>query len=278
MSRVENKDAQRAKETQRVEKKNADQTRSEGQKFAQMVNSKQSNVKKGTKSAVLQKMAQKSAGSQALLARQGIMAGKFQSVMQHQGKASLDGKALTTKSRSEDGETKKAGGEKETKADNKAIDKHGDKLAAISRDDRQSGGGGGGGGGGMGGGSNSGERNDAIAAGGAAALGESSGTQEAQAVAGANAPKLPQAVVDELVKRVMVGVDKEGLSQFHIEFKEDVLAGSRMQISVKDGKISVKFETEDVNVGRLLKASEGQLHRAFAHKGLSLERLDVTGG
>ncbi|MCK5687674.1 hypothetical protein KAI87_00320 [Myxococcota bacterium] len=276
MSRVENKDAQRAKETQRVEKKNADQTRSEGQKFAQMVNSKQSNVKKGTKSAVLQKMAQKSAGSQALLARQGIMAGKFQSVMQHQGKASLDGKALTTKSRSEDGETKKAGGEKETKADNKAIDKQGDKLAAISRDDRQSGGGGGGGGA-MGGG-NSGDNKEALATGGAAALGESSGMKEAEAVTGANAPKLPQAVVDELVKRVMVGVDKEGLSQFHIEFKEDVLAGSRMQISVKDGKISVKFETEDVNVGRLLKASEGQLHRAFAHKGLSLERLDVTGG
>ena len=56
-----------------------------------------------------------------------------------------------------------------------------------------------------------------------------------------------------------------------------MLAGSRLTISARDGKIFARFQTEDTNVGRLLKASEGELARAFGRKGLRLERLEVTG-
>src|SRR2546427_734795 len=80
---------------------------------------------------------------------------------------------------------------------------------------------------------------------------------------------------EELVKRVMVGVNPQGLSEFHIEFRENVLAGSRLTITAKDGKISAQFATPDANTKRLLKASEGELARAFSRKGLTLERFDV---
>jgi flagellar hook-length control protein FliK len=94
---------------------------------------------------------------------------------------------------------------------------------------------------------------------------------------GAVVPQIPPAVLQEIVKRVMVGVDKEGLASFVVQFKEDVLGGATMQINAQHGKISAKFTTPDKNAARLLKASEGQLARAFAQKGMSLERLEVEG-
>ncbi len=108
---------------------------------------------------------------------------------------------------------------------------------------------------------------------GAAAASQAAGPAAAQ---GANAPQIPEAILQELVKRVMVGVDKSGIGNFVIQLKDDVLGGATLQISAKDGKINAKFTVNDENIARLLKASEGQLARAFGHKGLSLESLEVV--
>jgi flagellar hook-length control protein FliK len=91
------------------------------------------------------------------------------------------------------------------------------------------------------------------------------------------APKLPAEVIRQIVERVMVGVNKEGLSEFRIELKDNILGGTALSLTAKDGKISAKFETRDANVKRLLMASEGELARAFEGKGLRLERFEVVG-
>ena len=97
---------------------------------------------------------------------------------------------------------------------------------------------------------------------------------EAQA-AGAPAQMLSPQMLQEIVRRVLVGVNEEGLSEFHIEFADDVLSGARLNLTARDGKITAKFFTPDKNTGRLLKASEGELARLFARKGLSLQQLEV---
>ena len=66
------------------------------------------------------------------------------------------------------------------------------------------------------------------------------------------------------------------LEEFRVDLKGDVLGGASVAISNKDGKINATFESDDVNLRRLVKASEGELSRAFARKGMRLERLEVT--
>jgi len=84
-------------------------------------------------------------------------------------------------------------------------------------------------------------------------------------------------VLQAIVDKVMVGLNKEGLSEFHIQFKDNVLAGSGLKISAKNGQVSAAFTTTNANVKRLLLASEGELARAFGSKGMSLARLEVVG-
>jgi hypothetical protein len=284
MTRI-NDDGSNVRDTQVQEQERANEKRSkekakhDSQEFSRLVEQNRQSNQKGKREQDMsrgQETSQQAAASSRLLARQGIQANTFQQTLQRQGEHSLGDKQLQTKSReNESADTKKAVEHKDSEATQQRVDKQQDRLAPISRDDRQ---GGNKGESGEGGGKEMGSQADGFGAQGQGVA----QTQGAQAsgpaqVQGKSGPQLPQAVIQQIVERVMVGVNKEGLSQFRIELKENVLAGSVLTITAKDGKISAHFETRDKNVGRLLKASEGPLARAFAHKGLTLERLEVTG-
>jgi len=278
MARVtDNRDVQRQNEARRVEKQGLEKTKREGQEFSKLVSQRQESTSKANQKAVAQQGRQASsrgAAGKALLARRGIAANQFEAKLQQMGQKSLGNNEVQSESRGKQARnTKQAGQEKKTRGDKARINKEGDKLAAISRDDRE---GQQGGGGNLDGG-DSGNQSQLASGAGAVAQAEGAQTAATQQVQGATAPRISPELVQQLVERVLVGVNKEGLSEFQIEFKQDVLAGSRLSITAKDGKISAKFHTDDTNIGRLLKASEGELARAFGRKGLTLERLEVEG-
>lgn len=102
------------------------------------------------------------------------------------------------------------------------------------------------------------------------------GTQATDGPAAAHTVEIPQQIIDKLVDKVSSGVTAEGLSTFQIELKDDVLKGANISITANGGKISVKVDTKDQNIRRLFQASEGQLARAFDHKGLSLDSLEIS--
>jgi hypothetical protein len=211
------------------------------------------------------------AGQNALLARQGIASNRLAANLQAKGEQSVTFTQSEGTSRSEDSEeTREVLNDTQSQV-NREEQGAQDRIEAISRDDAE------GGGGGMGGGQDSeGSESQDNPQAQIAAM-NSADASAAPNAAAPSGPRLPDALVQELVKRVMVGADAEGISQFHIEFKDDVLGGVRLEISAEGGKINAKFVTDDVNVGRLLKASEGQLARAFGHKGMTLSRLEVEG-
>ncbi len=92
------------------------------------------------------------------------------------------------------------------------------------------------------------------------------------------ATSLPIEVLRQLVARAFAGVTPEGLHQFTVELKMEVLGGARLDIVSDAGKISCTFHTADKNIGRLVKASAGPLARALSERGLTLERLEVKSG
>ena len=279
MSRVkDNRDAERIQEQKRVEKDNQAKDRQKSDTFSRMMNQRRGGEQKNTNKQAVRQQPQartKTGASNALMARQGIASNRFAAALQKQGSENLQySESLSTDRGGEMLEKRVESAEHQDSQETKRLDGQQDRVEAVDRDEGQGKGQGGRGDGQSGGGQ---EKRDGQQ------QGDGQGTQGAAAlkdapaakVATANQPQIPENILQEIVNRVFVGANTEGLTQFHLEFKEEILGGLRLEISAKDGKISAKFITSDKNIGRLLKASEGQLSRAFGYKGMSLERLDV---
>ena len=286
MSRVkDNRDAERIQEQKRLEKDNQTKDRQKSDKFSRMMNQRRGGEQKApTQQQTTRQPAQtpqkaKTGASSALMARQGIASNRFAAALQKQGSENLQySEALSADRGGEMLEKRVETAEHQDTKDTQRLDGQQDRVEAVDRDDGKGKGKGGKGDGegGQGGGSGQ-EKRDGQGQnqGQGAAVAALSGDAPASEVHAGNQPQIPQNILQEIVNRVFVGASTEGLTQFHVEFKEEILGGLRLEISAKDGKISAKFITSDKNIGRLLKASEGQLSRAFGHKGMSLERLDV---
>lgn len=277
MTRVdENRDVQQALEKRRQEEVDREKSRQTSQDFGRVISQKQEMVQKHTAKQGQQKQAQtqtnRSAASSALLARQGIQTKNFQAELQSRGDASKTEKQVQSKFRDTDAKETKRSEEGQLKGEQKKVESQGDRLAAISRDDR------GKGQGGDGGSKDSGAGGDKLPGQGAPMTqAQAQQVQTAQKTEGAAGARLPPDVLQSIVDKVFVGMNKAGLSEFHIQFKDDVLAGSSLKVSAKDGKVSATFTTTNANVKRLIESSEGELARAFGNKGMSLERLEVVG-
>ena len=101
-------------------------------------------------------------------------------------------------------------------------------------------------------------------------------TSTSEAKGSAGGARIPETALRALVKLCQVRVNPKGLTEFSIELRDDVLAGSKMNISADGRRINATFVSDDANVRRLLKASEGDLARAFDNAGLSLENFRVS--
>ena len=78
-----------------------------------------------------------------------------------------------------------------------------------------------------------------------------------------------------LVDQLFVGFQGAKSPTVMIELKGDLFRGTRVELTMKDGKLSLKFESPDPNLRRLLSSSRGELERALEGKGLRLSRLEV---
>lgn len=278
----ENREAQRAQEERRLNNQNKAKQKEASDQFQKVISGQQESARQRTQQEQARRQgdrgkpaapSNKGGAQNALLAKQGIKSRNLAEQLHQRGEASVDKSRRDLKGRRDDvHERATASNDKQAKTDNEVVSKQQDRLAPISRDDRREQGGGGLGGGDSQGGDSSmdfGGQPQTAAPLGAADLGKSAPTE------GPHAPRIPPEVIRALVDKVFAGVTPEGLSQFTIEFKGDVLGGARLDVTAKDGKITCTFHTDDKNIGRLLKASEGQLARTFAQKGLTLERLAV---
>ncbi len=79
-----------------------------------------------------------------------------------------------------------------------------------------------------------------------------------------------------LVDQLFVGFQGAKSPTVMLELKGDLFRGTRVQLTMEDGKLSLKFESPDPNLRRLLSSSRGELERALESKGLRLSRLEVN--
>ncbi len=273
MSRVEEE-----RETQRIEARRQEEaqrakTRQASQDFQKLVTKKQTTAAKVTQKAYSQQQKQQTmkqtSANTALLARNGIQTQTFASQLVRQSDGTREQQKLNRDVRKSDMDRTQHTEEKYQKGETAKAHAQGDRLAAISRDDARKNHGG-----------SDGEHSDQeqkqlanmVAENRSSTVGQAAPTQGAT---GAAATGIPQHILQALVDKVYVGLTAQGLSQMVIQFNSDVLAGSQLKLTAQNGKISMQFQTDDRNVGRLIKSSQRELHQAFAQKGLVLERLEV---
>lgn len=284
MTRVEeNREAQRMAEQKLLQDQDTKKTRESGDQFQKLVTSKQATTQHAVKRVTTtqrdgqqrQNTGQRSEAQNALLARQGIHAQRFQGELQHKGTETLQTNKNEAKQRTDDMKEKRVVEERSDGAERK-LEQSRDPLAAISRDERGKGQGDGGEMG-HGGGDNSGGQMGSSQGGAmqAEAMGQAAPTQGAQ---GTNAPRLSPEVIQALVQRCLVFKDLKGRQEMEITLRENVLGGATVKITAENGDISLRFATQDTNVRRLLKSgeSQGELARAFESKGLRLKQIEVA--
>jgi hypothetical protein len=291
MTRVDGNDSsnevKRQDEQRRIEEQQRKRAQETGQEFSKLVAQKKEVAGKELRKDARGKnesskqqtdVAQRHSANAALLARRGVDNNALQAKLADHGQQNLQTTKQAQTSRTDDmRDTQRSTGEANQQVERRQDNN--DRLAAISRDDRR--GGHGGGDGEMGSGAGGGGANDqGYGAQGQATPQAATGVQGAASAptdGAAGAAKLPPHILEMLIKRVMVGVNPQGFGEFHIEFKEDVLAGARLKVTAEHGNVVARFESERADVRKRVKQAEPELAKALEARGLRLQRLEVVG-
>lgn len=86
---------------------------------------------------------------------------------------------------------------------------------------------------------------------------------------------IPDAVMNQLVSQVYVGVDKKGLTQFVIELKDGALGGGTMSVTSNKGKVSLKFSGLNDDAKWSLNHAKDDLKQRLGAKNLKLEEFEL---
>ncbi|MEC7750062.1 MAG: hypothetical protein VX405_01000 [Myxococcota bacterium] len=87
--------------------------------------------------------------------------------------------------------------------------------------------------------------------------------------------KIPQIILEALAKKVFVGIDAAGNGRFDIELGGQMLAGLRLSITAKDGKVHIQIGGDNKSAGRLLKGHHTELAGLLRKRNLDLEGIDL---
>ncbi len=286
MTRVNENNEKQRLEQARQQKQALQDSRKSSDEFSKLVGQKQEQTSKANAAkqrqegeAVKHQATQTRAkASNALLARQGIQANKFQQALQQQGTQNLQHtKAETTHRNTENQEVREFNTQQEQVREKKDMDKQ-ERVQAVDRDEGR-GSGSGTGGGDMGGGAShdgDGHQNQLA---GVGAIGEVDGAAAtAEAQGAGSAPRIPPEIIQKIVRQVLVGVNQKGLSEVHIDFKGSELEGTSMVLTAEGNKIYARVFTDNRNFGRMFKASHTELAKTLkSAANLSLESLEITG-
>jgi hypothetical protein len=83
-----------------------------------------------------------------------------------------------------------------------------------------------------------------------------------------------QSLIEKIVERVRVGVNRQGLPEFQIDMKADILGGVMIKLTAKKGQVRAHFKGER-KVLAMIRQEEDNLREALGKKGLELEALEL---
>lgn len=85
-----------------------------------------------------------------------------------------------------------------------------------------------------------------------------------------------QNIVNQVVKFVRSGINKDGDHEVRLDLHERIFKGLRLRIALKHGKVSVHFNTSNAEVRELFTGSSGNIQKELEAKGISVGEIKVT--
>lgn len=84
-------------------------------------------------------------------------------------------------------------------------------------------------------------------------------------------PRALSAVADKVYQYI----SKEGMKEFQVELKDDMLGGGALRVSLKDSGLKLTFQMKEHYASNLIESSKQQLLRAFEKKGFKHIEIEV---
>lgn len=101
--------------------------------------------------------------------------------------------------------------------------------------------------------------------------------QKALAQSSKDLPKtLPQEVLNQVVRYVRIGLNKQGNKEVELDLHQNVFKGLRLRFSSRHGKVDLHFLAANAEVRDLFERESPQIREALEKKGIAVENIRVT--
>lgn len=88
-------------------------------------------------------------------------------------------------------------------------------------------------------------------------------------------PRLPQELLDRIVKHARLLMNKDGEKEMQLALHEEIFKGLRLRIATKKGKVTATFVTSSREVHDLFLSERRAIDDALTEKGVEVEGIDV---
>jgi hypothetical protein len=85
-----------------------------------------------------------------------------------------------------------------------------------------------------------------------------------------------QKLVNQIVKFVKTGLNKEGDQEVRLDLHERIFRGLQLRVTEKDGKVAIHFKTSNAEVRELFAGSSENIQKELEAKGVSIHEIKVT--
>jgi flagellar hook-length control protein FliK len=89
-------------------------------------------------------------------------------------------------------------------------------------------------------------------------------------------PALSQAVLNQLVQYVRVGINRAGDKEMQLDLHEKVFRGLKLRVTSRDGKVEVHFIAANAESRSLFEKNKDAIRDALEKKGIVVEDIRVT--
>lgn len=94
--------------------------------------------------------------------------------------------------------------------------------------------------------------------------------------ASAHQTKLPQEVLNQIVKAVRLGFKRDGTRVLELECGPEIFQGLRLRFHSKDGKVDLAFLTANPETRKLFEREREKIHQTLKEKGIVVESITVS--
>ncbi len=88
--------------------------------------------------------------------------------------------------------------------------------------------------------------------------------------------QLSQEILNQLVRYVRIGLNKEGNKEIELDLHKEVFKGLRLRLTANHGKVSVHFLTANSDVRELFKRETSKIEGALVARGIAVQEIKVS--